>query len=332
MGVRVGRRVRLGLLALRMRMRVRLRVTSIIAFPRRRNRQFLTRGDFPPLSSFHDDHFVSLNNPVLPSPAHLLHLSSQQALLLTSLLADHTSSADLPRRFFPFAVLSNVFVSLWNSSIARSMSSMDLILPFSKTFLLPPAETILDPPAYLCLVFFQDNSVFHLGLQGGALVLAPRLHGQQGQGWLLLSPPLRLLLLPLQGLQHLLGKYLPNSTKRLRETKPELFFPPLPSPFPPFFSARSPLPLSSFSFLGDILKTFVHRFAWFDIPPNYLNVFLTQTTKEPVEWFEDMEAKPSSISCSFFSCLSLLLFGSSSSFASKAEEGRVSLRFIFSSF
>ena len=123
-----------------------------------------------------------------------------------------------------------------------------------------------------------------------------------------------------------------NSTKRLRSTKPELFFPPLPSPFPLFFSARSPLPLSSFSFLGDILKTFVHRFAWFDIPPNYLNVFLTQTTKEPVEWFEDMEAKPSSISCSFFSCLSLLLFGSSSSFASNAEEGRVSLRFIFSSF
>lgn len=157
MGVRVGRRVRLGLLAVRMRMRVRvrLRVTSIIAFPRRRNRQFLTGGDFPPLSSFHDDHFVSLNNPVLPSPAHLFHLSSQQTLLLTSLLlADHTSSADLPRRFLPFAVLSNVFVPLWNCSIARSMSSMDLFLPFSKTFLLPPAETLLDPPAYLCLVFF----------------------------------------------------------------------------------------------------------------------------------------------------------------------------------
>ena len=65
--------------------------------------------------------------------------------------------------------------------------------------------------------------------------------------------------------------------------------------------------------------------------PNSLKVVLTQTT-EPVEWFEDMEAKPSSISCSFFPCLSRLLFGSSSSFASNAEEGRVSLRFIFSSF
>ena len=83
-------------------------------------------------------------------------------------------------------------------------------------------------------------------------------------------------------------------------------------------------PLLSSSSLGFLLN--------FSLPLSciknvrYRNIDVSKYIEiQPVEWFEDIDASPSSSSFSF------LLRGSSSSFERRAEEGRVSLLFIFSS-
>ena len=158
------------------------------------------------MPSLNNDYTFPLNSPILSSSAHVFDLS-QQSLLFTP-LGYFIALAAFSRPISPLSIISLLLTSLFffpgNRSIATS--SMDFFFAFSHAFLIPSAKTFFNPPADLTPVLFHDNRVLHLLLRC-CLVLTPAgLHCQQSESRLLLSPPLGLLLLPLQRLQHLLHR------------------------------------------------------------------------------------------------------------------------------